>query len=95
MTFFVESIARDAPGQVLGPFLGQKIEKCQRYSHIPPFYGLLLKIKISSPYPQLSLDNFGLLARLRLAPRQVFFGPDCPKLYFWTQKHILLVQKWA
>ena len=27
MTFCVESIARDAPDQVLGPFLGQKMKK--------------------------------------------------------------------
>ena len=53
----------------------------------------LFNIKMSSPYPQLSLGNFGLLARLRLAPRQVFFGPDCPKFLFWEPRIVLLGPK--
>ena len=41
-TFCVESFAREALGQVLDPFFGQRISFFKHYSHIPSFSGLLL-----------------------------------------------------
>ena len=50
-------------------------------------------IKISSPYPKLSLGNFGFLAGQRLAPWRAFFGPDCPKPPFLGPEIVFLASQ--
>ena len=49
-------------------------------------------IKISSPYPKLSLGNFGFLAGQRVAPWQAFLAQIAQNYPFWGQTLCFLAE---
>ena len=79
-----------------GPFLARKSAFLYATFMKSPFFGVrLTRLNgiISPPYPEVTLDTFGILVCGRLVARRPFFGPNCPKQPFLGQKMMFFGQK--